>query len=187
MATTLTTLTGAQLEQFRAWCRSLDLKEVTKSGYVKGRKEKWFTHGSNLQSPTKGGAIFAADAAPDFIKEIGDKYYKGWNSILVCGNPTSIKWHRDHGHFEANAVMINLGTAKYEEMTYRHAKIGDGSEIKTTDLKDGQIVMINTKLLHQSTQTSDERFNITFRRIKDEYLKPSAKEVNRLLKEIEPF
>lgn len=158
-------LSGEELEYIRTWCRSLKLLPITKSSYVGGRVEKWFNIGSNLQNIRLGRAkITVNEIVPDFISQWGTRFLSGWNSVLVCGGATSINWHRDHGHFEAPAVMINLGSALYTEQVY-----GEGE--KSQHLTDGTIVKINTKLLHKSEQQSTERFHITFRTIKEQFLK----------------
>lgn len=156
----------------REWCRKQKLAETTYSSYVKGRLEKWYRMGSNLQSIKLGYAkVFKCTDAPGWITACGDKYLPGWNSLLVCGGPTTIDWHRDHGHFFGPAVMINLGEAKYSEAE-RHAAISAGSSprAQSHDLKDGMIVLIDTKLPHKSEQVSPERFNLTFRTIRPEFL-----------------
>jgi hypothetical protein len=161
------------LEPIREWCRRQPLGEVTKSSYVKGRLEKWYRMGSNLQSIHLLGRarVFQCEEAPLVVNYFGDLHLKGWNSLLVCGGPTTITWHRDHGHFFGPAVMINLGEATYHESD-RNADINTPTAIKFQNyhLEDGMVVWIDTKMPHASTQISAERFNLTFRTIKPEYL-----------------
>lgn len=106
---------------------------------------------------------------PKSIAAIGEKHIPGWNSCLVCGGLTNIDWHRDHGHFTDPAVMINLGDALYEEMPDPKMP----NQKNSYNIKDGQILLLNTKLLHKATQVSDVRFNITFRIIRTEFLQPT--------------
>jgi hypothetical protein len=92
-----------------------------------------------------------------------------WNSILVCKghlpeSNTSIAWHRDHGHFHGPAVMINFGKSEYSQ---KHYELG----LQSMELNNGDIVSINTKLLHQSYQRSKLRYNITFREVKPDFVK----------------
>jgi hypothetical protein len=167
----LATLGAAEGKQMWDYCRALPLETTTHSSYAPNRKEVWRRLGSNLQSVTHGRAkVFRYPAAPDFLESIGSKHLPGWNSILICGGPTSISWHRDHSHFHGPAVMINLGTAVYREMKNRHAKdVRDPAGVTEATLLDGQVVLIDTKMLHSSQQMSTERFNLTFRTIKEEY------------------
>ncbi|MDF5718471.1 MAG: hypothetical protein PUP93_32555 [Rhizonema sp. NSF051] len=61
--------------------------------------------------------------------------------------------------------MLNLGQAIYKEKPER-----ESDRIVEHHLTDGQVVKINTKLLHCAEQISNIRYNFTFRRIKPEYL-----------------
>ena len=58
--------------------------------------------------------------------------------------------------------MINLGVALYQER--------DGDKIEDLLLADGAIVRLDIKVTHASTQLSPVRFNLTFRRIRREFL-----------------
>ena len=153
----------------RSWVREQPLAEVTHSGYVRGRLEAWYRLGSNLQSVYCGrGAVFAAPEPPERLTSFGDRVLPGWHSLLVCGGPTAISWHRDHPHFEAEAVMINLGDAVFRER--------DGNIEEGLVFGDGDVVRLDIKVLHMAEQKSAERFNFCFRRVKAEYL-PSQRPV----------
>lgn len=146
-----------------AWVKQEPLDEVTKSRYVNGRLEKWYRTGSNLQSLARGHArLFSCPEPPERLIKFGDQNLPGWHSLLVCGGPTSIHWHRDHGHFERIAVMINLGRAVYREL--------DKEVIESVTLEDGDVVELDIKITHAADQLSNERFNFCFRRIKPEFL-----------------
>ena len=160
--------TEASLQIFK-WLQSIsDFEQHLKSSYSKDRLEVWYGLGSNLQSIVdKRGAVTQYSAPPEFVAEIGNKYLPKWNSILVCkGNSpdsnTSIHWHRDHGHFFGPAVMVNFGKAEYSQRHYEHG-------IQSMDLTNGDIIEINTKLIHQAKQISKLRYNITFREVRPEY------------------
>jgi hypothetical protein len=94
---------------------------------------------------------------------LGDRLLPGWHSLLVCGGDTTIHWHRDHGHFEGIAVMVNLGEAFYLERDYEQGELQH-------HLTDGLVIRINTKLLHKAVPISAPRYNLTFRHIKPEFL-----------------
>lgn len=152
------------------WLNTLSFGKKVKSSYAPERLEQWFRAGSNMQSITDGrGKIEYHDEAPDFVSKIGDTYMKeGWDSILVCKgekpfSDTSIDWHRDHGHFEGPAIMFNWGESIYMEQDYDQGTL-------TGAIGYGDVVRINTKLVHKSTQLSDLRYNITFRKIKQQYI-----------------
>jgi hypothetical protein len=170
----LTTLTLEDTAAFTAWCKEQNLEHTTGSTYVNGRVEKWFVNGSNLQSIASGrGRIFPAESLPASIAAVGNRFLRGWNSVLVCGGKTTISWHRDHGHFHGPAVMINLGEALYEEAA-RNADMKNLTGVTGLKLLNGNVVWIDTKNPHRATQLSAERFNITFRTIKPEFLVPGA-------------
>lgn len=154
-------------EWLRAWARQQPLDEVTKSSYVSGRREAWYRLGSNLQSLAAGRAkLFAAPEPPQRLIDFGDRLLPGWHSLLVCGGKTTITPHRDHSHFEAEAVMINLGGAVYAEHV--------GATSESISLCDGDVVRLDIKVTHSARQLSDERFNFTFRRVKPEFLAASS-------------
>lgn len=149
------------------WCAQLPLEDTTKSGYVSGRTEMWFRFGSNLQSiPASRARVFRCPEPPTFISTLGDDLLPGWHSLLVCGGETSIQAHRDHGHFESEAVMINIGEAVYME--------GKSDNFEALPLSEGDVVRLDIKKLHASKQLSPVRFHLTFRKIKSEFL-PAVK------------
>lgn len=157
-------LNSSQHSGLKRWLSTLTLGQVVKSSYASKRKERWFRMGSNLQNPKSGGRIFDCDEAPEYVNLLGNSLLIGWHSILVCGGDTSIDWHRDHGHFEAKAVMLNFGEAVFME------RLSENHATQLYALRDGEIVEIDTKVLHKAQPTSPHRMNLTFRKIKPEYL-----------------
>ena len=150
--------------------RRENFDRVVKSSYAPLRLEKWYGYGSNLQSIKEGRAeVNWVENFPDWIDELRKDHFPEANSVLICKgvrpeSETSIDWHRDHGSFENRVVMVNFGYAVFYLNDYYN-----GTEVHT--LKDGQVVEFDSKLLHKSTQCSDERYIITFRRVKTEFSK----------------
>ena len=150
--------------------RELRFDRVVKSSYAPLRLEKWYGYGSNLQSIKEGRAdVNWTENFPDWVDELRRSYFPEANSALICkgvrpDSETSIDWHRDHGTFENRVVMVNFGFAVFYLQDYM-----SGTEIYT--LTDGQVVDFDSKLLHKSTQTSDERYIITFRKVKTSFSK----------------
>lgn len=150
--------------------RRIDFGKVVRSSYAPLRLEKWYGYGSNLQSIKEGRAdVNWVENFPDWIDDLRLQHFPEANSALICkgqrpASETSIDWHRDHGTFENRVVMINFGYAIFYLQDYHN-----GTEIYT--LKDGHVVDFDSKLLHKSTQTCDERYIITFRRVKTEFSK----------------
>jgi hypothetical protein len=155
---------GDNLMELWAWVQSLSLSPTAiRSRYAPNRLVKCFGIASNLQSIAKGRArLFRAEDPGRRIRSLGERLLPGWHSLLVCGGDTTIHWHRDHGHFEGMAVMVNLGEALYLERDY------DRGELQH-HLTDGLVVRINTKLLHKAVPLSTPRYNLTFRRVKPEF------------------
>ncbi|MBD2461404.1 hypothetical protein H6G89_10125 [Oscillatoria sp. FACHB-1407] len=156
---------GDNLTELWEWVQSLTLSPNTiRSRYAPNRLVKCFGIASNLQSIAKGRArLYRVEDPGDRIRALGERLLPGWHSLLVCGGDTTIHWHRDHGHFEGMAVMVNLGEALYCERDY------DKGELQHT-LTDGLVIRINTKLLHKAVPLSTPRYNLTFRHLKPEFV-----------------
>jgi hypothetical protein len=149
--------------------KKLDFGKTVKSSYAPDRIETWYGYGSNLQSIKEGRSevVWTRDF-PLWLEELKKEYFPESNSALLCKgvkpeSDTSIDWHRDHGNFENKVVMINFGKAIFYLQDYNQ-----GTLVNT--LEDGDVVDFDSKMLHKSHQLSDERFMITFRRVKREYL-----------------
>lgn len=104
-------ISGDNLVAAHEIARSIELTQEVHSYYAPNRIEKWFRYASNLQSIPKGRARIErySEAHPRLTK-LGDRLCPNWHSLLVCGGhlpetSTSIQWHRDHGHFVAEAVV----------------------------------------------------------------------------------
>ncbi|MGA7934380.1 MAG: hypothetical protein WCA35_12605 [Kovacikia sp.] len=162
------------LAKLWTWVQALSLSPTTiRSRYAPNRSVKCFGVASNLQSIPKGRArLFQSNDPGTRIRSLGDRLLPGWHSLLVCGGDTTIHWHRDHGHFEGIAVMVNLGEALYFERDY------DQGELQHP-LTDGLVIRINTKLLHKAVPLSTPRYNLTFRHIKPEFL-PQVEEIRTI-------
>lgn len=168
---------GDNLVALGAWVESLDLSPTAiRSRYAPNRLVKCFGIASNLQSIPQGRArLFRTDEPDQRMRSLGDRLLPGWHSLLVCGGDTTIHWHRDHGHFEGMAVMVNLGEAIYSERDY------DRGELQH-HLTHGLVIRINTKLLHKAVPLSTPRYNLTFRHIKPEFLPQVEERITTQLK-----
>lgn len=151
--------------------RSISYSSQTKSSSAPHRLECWFRYRSNLQSIVKKRAKLwtVGDPHPRLVA-LGDRLLPGWHSLLCCKgerplSDTSIRPHKDHAHFEAEAVMLNLGEAIYSEMPSE-----DDDEWEKHHLTDGMVVKIDTSLIHMAAQVSDVRYNLTFRKVREHFL-----------------
>jgi len=159
-------LTGKNLEDAHRLALSIPLTRAVHSGYAPNRVEAWYEYASNLQSIQSDRAkVWYEKSAPERLAAFGNRHYPGWNSLLICGGQTNISWHRDHGHFEAKAVMLNLGESLYREQPNRGS-----DKYNEYLLTDGLVVEIDTKLIHSAVQLSDVRVNITYRKIRSQYM-----------------
>ncbi len=158
-------ISGDDLTQLWEWVESLPLSPTAiRSRYAPNRLVKCFGIASNLQSIAKGRArLVQTDDPGERVRSLGERLLPGWHSLLVCGGDTTIHWHRDHGHFEGSAVMVNLGEAVYLERDYKQGELQH-------HLTDGMVIRINTKLLHKAVPISIPRYNLTFRHLKPEFL-----------------
>lgn len=145
-----------------------NFQKIVKSSYAPNRLESWYGYSSNLQSIKEGRVEISWERNfPDWLQDIRDVYFPEANSALLCrGNKpdsdTSIEWHRDHGTFENRVVMVNLGKALFYLQDYVNGTL-------VYELKDGDVIDFDSKLLHKSVQTSNNRTIITFRKLKTEF------------------
>jgi hypothetical protein len=148
--------------------RELDYGKIVKSSYAPNRLETWFGWRSNLQSIKEGRMSLQWEKDfPEWLLKLKGGYFPDSNSALICKghkpeSETSIDWHRDHGSFENRVVMINFGFSIFYVQDYYN-----GTVIST--LRDREVVDFDSKLLHKSTQISDERYIITFRKARKEF------------------
>ena len=149
-------------------------RQIVKSSYAPLRQEKWYGYNSNLQSvKSDRHEVLFTEPIPAIFERIQRLYYPDSDSMLMAyGNKedksdSSIAPHRDHSFCQAKAVMINFGTSVFTEHPYE----GEPIEYK---LSPGDIVEIDTKIIHSSNQISNRRYNATFRKVRPEYLPSKA-------------
>lgn len=150
--------------------QEIKFEKTVKSSYAPTRLEKWYGYGSNLQSVKDGnGEIKWVKDFPLWLEILKEYYFTDANSALLCygkqpESDTSIENHRDHQHFENTVVMINVGEAIFYVHDYDKGTLVE-------NLKTNDVVKFDSKLMHKSTQTSEERWIITFRKVRKEFLK----------------
>jgi hypothetical protein len=148
--------------------KTLEFDKTVKSSYAPKRVEIWYGYGSNLQSVKDGRSeVEWKRDFPDWLDKLRKTYFPEANSALLCkgtkpDSDTSIDWHRDHGNFEKRVVMVNFGHTIFYLQDYIQ-----GTLVYT--LKDGDVVNFDSKLLHKSTQITEDRYIITFRKVKKEF------------------
>ena len=151
------------------YMKQLQYDKLVHSSYAPKRLEKWFGYSYNLQSIKDGRhELKFIETIPYVFNRIKNDYYPESDSILICkgekpDSDTSISNHRDHGCFLAKAIMLNIGISTYTETDYNGL-------VKLYELNDGDIIEIDTKIIHASSQISDLRLNATLRKVRPEFL-----------------
>lgn len=147
------------LETLKAWCqKQTPTLNFSVSNYVVGgRKEKWFERGWTLSKTVE---IFEAEH-DERIYQLGQRLYPGNHACLFLYYPTGayIKPHRDHTTSEAEVVQINIGCP---------VTLTVGEE--QHEVLDGEVIKFNSKLLHSTSPATADRWVISWRKIKSQYL-----------------
>lgn len=148
------------LAALRTWCqKQTPALNNSVSNYVVGqRKEKWFDKGWTL---SKNVEIFTAEHDERFY-QLGQRLYPDNNhACLFFYYPPGahIKPHRDHMVSEAWVVQVNLGCLAF-------LTVGD----ERYSIADGEVIGFNSKLLHSVSPATAERWVISWRKIKPQYL-----------------
>jgi len=140
------------------WCRKQQATESPSvSSYAPGRFEKWFDLEFKLS--TKVEIITAPH--DERIYQLGQLLYPGNHSCLFLHYLPGVEIlpHRDHTASEAWVVSINIGA----RVIFRH-----GNEVR--HLENGQVVGFNSKVIHSLDPVKSERWALSWRRIKPQYL-----------------
>ena len=147
------------LEAIKDWCRSQRATmQPTVSNYtVGGRLEKWFEKRWKLSLPVE---VFDAEHN-ERIYQLGQRLYPGNHACLFLYYPPGayIKPHRDHTTSEAWVVQVNLGCPVT-------LTVGDEQH----PVEDGEVIGFNSKLLHSVSPATAERWVVSWRKIKPQYL-----------------
>ena len=148
------------LADLHQWAQAQPLSDLLHSNYARGRLECYYGLAVTL---AKTPQILPGLNDPR-VTALGDRLLPDWHSALLCQYPpgVGINPHRDHTCFAKTAVMVNLGEANFFEY--------EGRDRIVTPLADGAIVRLNTKILHGVEPVARNRYSLTFRHIKGEYL-----------------
>ena len=147
------------LESIKAWCREqTSTMSLSVSNYtVGGRKEKWLEKGWKLSQPVE---VFEAEHN-ERIYKLGQRLFPGNHACLFLYYPPGayIKSHRDHTASEAKVVQVNLGCSVI-------LTVGEEQHL----VEDGEAIAFNSKLLHSVSPATSERWVVSWRKIKLQYL-----------------
>ena len=147
------------IKTLKSECRSLIpfLKKSTSTYTVGERRECWFDKGWTLsQEPS----IFDAPCHSLFT-QLDRQYFPNNDACLFLCYPKGsyITSHRDHKVSENKVVQVNLGCDVIFTL--------DGAEYH---VRDGDIVCFDSKLLHLVSGAVAQRYVISWRKIKLQYL-----------------
>jgi hypothetical protein len=145
------------IEDLRTWCqdRTMDMREDL-SRYAPGRMRMWLFSECDLRTNAKMYPAYSDER----IEKFAERVFPGCDIALISFNGL-IDWHRDHNYATTIARAVNLGTAKFG--------IGLPDNRQVIDLQDGDIYEFNCKQPHSILWHSQERFSITFWKMRPEY------------------
>ncbi|MEM9483362.1 MAG: hypothetical protein AAGA83_06680 [Cyanobacteria bacterium P01_F01_bin.116] len=148
------------LDKLHHWAEQQPVTPLLKSNYARGRLECYYGLAVDLKKQPK---ISPAHQNPQ-VNTLGNRLLPNWHSALLCKYlpGVGINPHRDHTCFQPWAIMINIGQASFFEY--------DGRKKVITELCSGDVVRINTKILHGVEPVQAIRYSLTFRHIKAEFL-----------------
>ena len=131
---------------------------VSPSTYIVGiRHQKWFDKGWSLGKEVK---VFDAPSVR-MIYQLGQELFPGNDSCLFLHYQKGayIKPHRDHTVSQNKVVQINIGCPVIFRI--------DGIDYM---IEEGQVISFDSKLLHSVSPASKERYVLSWRKIKSQYL-----------------
>lgn len=155
----ITHLDDYTIKALKLECRSLLplLKDSLSSYTVGKRRECWFEKGWTLsQKPS----VFDAPNHALF-SQLGRQYFPDNDACLFLYYPEGsyIKSHRDHTVSQNKVVQVNLGCPVVLTL--------DGRQYF---LREGDVVSFDSKKLHSVSPAVAERYVISWRKIKLQYL-----------------
>ena len=147
------------LETLKKWCdQQLPTMNHSLSNYVVGsRREKWLEKGWTLGKTVN---VFEAEH-DERIYQLGQCLFPGNHACLCLWYEVGsyIKPHRDHSTSESLVVQVNLGCAVTLTVGEEQYQVGDG-----------EVISFNSKLLHSTSPATAQRWVISWRQIKPQYL-----------------
>lgn len=148
------------LGKLHRWVKQQAVAPLLNSNYARGRLECYYGLAVDLKKQPK----IEPALQDQQVNALGDRLLPHWHSALLCKYlpGVGINPHRDHTCFQPWAVMVNIGEAHFFE--YKD------QEKVVTQLCSGDIVRINTKILHGVEPVTSVRYSLTFRHIKTEFL-----------------
>lgn len=126
-----------------------------------GRKDLWFGVGVSLGINNR---LFEGKEVGEGLSKIGNKWWNGeeWNSVLLLkyDSGVELKPHIDREIFDKKVVIINIS---------EDSLFGGSVEFiyggKTEILSNGEVIEINSQIIHGVKKVISERWSLSFRKV----------------------
>lgn len=153
----INTVDSNSIEDLREWCRErIADMSVDVSRYAPGRMRMWLFAECDLRT---NATVYPA-YRDSRIEKFAQRVFPGCDIALLSYNG-KIDFHRDHNYATTIARAVNLGQAEFS--------IGLPDNRQMFHLSDGDIYEFNCKLPHAVLWHSQERFSITFWKMRETY------------------
>ena len=150
------------LQNLHDWTNhQFGMKSMSSSRVAFDRTHKWFGYEVILLKPN---AKINPGNWDERVNRLGDRILPGWNSALLCHYPPGVgmKRHRDHRAFEPLVALVNIGRATFCIDTQGYSN--------KYHLEDGQVIKFYSNLHHELLPVVSDRWSLSFRRIKPQFL-----------------
>ncbi|MFN6470825.1 MAG: hypothetical protein RMY36_014285 [Nostoc sp. SerVER01] len=147
------------LQSLHDWTHhQFGMKSMSSSRVAFDRTHKWFGYEVILLKPN---AKINPGNWDERVNRLGDRILPGWNCALLCHYRPGGRMirHCDHSVFEPLVALINIGRATF--------CIGN----QEYQLTDGQVIKFDSGILHELLPVVSDRWSLSFRTIKPEYLR----------------
>lgn len=163
---TIEILSAAETLELMNWCKNQTLETETFTGRETCRKKKWW--GFEAEFYFNRSHVFDRDPieSDPYLLSLRDRYEPGANSILLYRYEVGgeIGEHLDKQCFDPTVTLINLVDGfpnlfgDFETTRFRWGK-------KNFELRHGEIVEFNSRVLHSVPKLKVARYSLQFRRI----------------------
>lgn len=145
------------LQSLHDWCNHQSgMKSMSSSRVAFDRTYKWFRYEVIL----KPNAEIKKGHWDERVNRLGDRIFPGWNCALLCYYRPGGRMirHCDHSVFEPLVALVNIGRATLSIDNQEH------------HLENGQVIKFDSSIPHELLPVVSERWSLSFRQIKPQYL-----------------
>lgn len=159
-------LSASECDELMSWCHQQELGEEIFTGRKTCRTKKWW--GFEAEFYFNQSKVFDRDPIESdiYLASLRDKYRPGSDSILLYRYEIGgeIGEHLDKQCFDPMVTLINLVDDEpnlfgdYPTTKFRWGR-------KNFELKNGEIVTFNSRVLHSVPKLKSARYSLQFRNI----------------------